>query len=126
MKSYRELVVWQRSMDLVEEVYRLLKRLPPEERYALAEQMRRAVISIPSNIAEGYARQAPKDYARFLVIARGSKYEIETQLSVCERLNYLTKEDTTTAFRLCDEIGKMLNTILAKILSCQHGQKDIG
>ena len=115
MNSYRDLTVWQRGIELVEEVYRLVKRLPNEERYALAEQLRRAVVSVPSNIAEGYARQAPRDYARFLTIARGSKYEVETQLTICERLNYLSAEDTARAYGLCDEIGRMINAIIAKL-----------
>ncbi len=73
MQNYKELTVWQKSMDLVEEVYRLLKLLPREEQYALSDQLRRAAVSVPSNIAEGYGRHAAKDYLRFLNIARGSK-----------------------------------------------------
>ena len=115
MNSYRELVVWQRGMELVEEIYKLVRSLPKEEMYALSDQMRRAVVSIPSNIAEGFARKAPKDYARFLLMARGSKYELETQLIICERLKYLSADETNKAMGLCDEIGKMLNSIIAKL-----------
>ena len=72
MKSYRELIVWQRGIDLAEEIYRLIELLPKEERFSLCDQLRRSVISIPSNIAEGYGRNAVKEYVRFLNISRGS------------------------------------------------------
>ncbi len=117
MQSYRELIVWQKSMDLVEEVYQLTKMLPKEEQYALSDQLRRAVVSIPSNIAEGYGRSAIREYTRFLNIARGSKHEVETQLLICVRLNYLSESDINHAMSLCDEIGKMLNTLSKKLLS---------
>ena len=81
-RSYRDLVVWQKSMDLVEEIYRLTKLLPEEEIFGIANQLTRAAISIPSNIAEGNKRNSQKDYARFLSIARGSEAKIETQLEV--------------------------------------------
>ena len=116
MESYRELIVWQRSMVLVEEVYRLIRRLPAEEKYALSDQLRRAVVSIPSNIAEGYGRNAAKEYVRFLNIARGSKYEVETQLLICVRLHYLEEEDIQHALSLCEEIGRMLNILIKKLL----------
>ncbi len=112
---YKDLIVWQKSMDLVDEIYKLTRKLPKEETYALANQMRRAVVSIPSNIAEGYERSSTKDYAKFLVIARGSRAELETQLYICVRQNYLTKEETQNAFLLCDEIKKMLTSLLKKL-----------
>ena len=115
IQSYRDLVVWQRAMELVEEVYHVVRKLPSEERYALSEQMRRAAVSIPSNIAEGYARLAPKDYSRFLVIARGSAFELQTQLEICVRLDYMRDEDINNANRLCEEVSKMLHAILAKL-----------
>ena len=116
MESYRELIVWQRSMVLVEEVYRLIRCLTAEEKYALSDQLRRAVVSIPSNIAEGYGRNAAKEYVRFLNIARGSKYEVETQLLICVRLHYLQEEDIQQALALCEEIGRMLNILIKKLL----------
>lgn len=79
MEDYRDLIVWKRSMELVRAVYALTKRLPKEETFALSNQLRRAVVSIPSNIAEGYGRNSKQDYLRFLNIARGSKNEVETQ-----------------------------------------------
>ena len=117
MQSYKELTVWQKSMDFVGEVYRLSQKLPHHEQYALTDQLRRSAISIPSNIAEGYGRHAPKEYARFLSIARGSKNEAETQLLLCIRLGYLQQSDVCEAMRLCDEIGKMLNAIIQKLSS---------
>ena len=115
INSYRDLIVWQRAMELVEEVYRLAGRLPKDELYGLSDQIRRAAVSIPSNVAEGYARKAAKDYGRFLVIARGSKYELETQLEICLRVGYLDKKDAEKALQLCEEVGKMLNSIMAKL-----------
>ena len=89
MRTHKELLVWQKSMLLVEEVYRLVKMLPKEETYALSDQMRRAAISIPSNIAEGNARNSPKEFQQFLYISLGSAAELETQLLICQRLGYI-------------------------------------
>ena len=114
VKSYRELIVWQKAMDLVIEVYNLTKLLPKEELYVLTSQIRRAVVSIPSNIAEGNARHTSSEYVRFLAIARGSKSEVETQLEICVRLNYLSAEQVQTAMGLCNEVGKMLNSMIQK------------
>ena len=115
IRGFRDLKVWQKSMDLVAEIYSLLKLLPREEIYALSDQMKRAAISIPSNIAEGYGRYATKDYVRFLSIARGSKLELETQLEICIMLKYLQRSQTQNAFVLCSEVGKMLNSIIASL-----------
>ena len=111
VKSYKDLIVWQKAMDLVGEVYKLVKFLPREETYALSDQMRRAVVSIPSNIAEGQERNSSKEFAQFLSIARGSKAELETQLCICVRLGYLTEDQIRIAGDLCAEVGKMLNAI---------------
>lgn len=115
VRSYRELVVWQKAMDLVAEVYNLTKLLPKEELYALTNQIRRAVVSIPSNIAEGNGRHTPVEYIRFLTIARGSKSEVETQLEICIRLEYISQEQARIAMGLCSEIGKMLNVMIQKL-----------
>lgn len=112
---YKDLIVWQKSMELVKEVYFLVKKLPKEETYSLSDQMRRAVVSIPSNIAEGNGRKSQTEYARFLDIARGSQFEIETQLHICIMLNFLTEKDTKQAFALIEEIGKMLNALIIKL-----------
>ncbi len=120
---YKELTAWQKSMELVKEVYYLVKKLPKEESYSLSDQMRRAAISIPSNIAEGNGRKSLTDYARFLDIARGSEYELETQLQICIMLGYLTKKDTEKAFDLIAQVGKMLHTMINKIQNQVKVQK---
>ena len=117
INGYRDLIVWQKSMDLVDEIYKIIKLLPPEERFALSDQMRRAVISIPSNIAEGYERKSPKEYHQFLSIARSSRAELETQIYICIRQNYITFDDADKAFGLCNEIGRILNTLISKLKS---------
>ena len=114
-KDHKDLIVWQKSMDLLVEVYRLVKKLPREETYALSDQMRRAVVSIPSNIAEGRARSSEKDYIRFLFIARGSRAEVETQLIACLRLNYLSESDVEQALSLSSEISSILNSMIYKL-----------
>ena len=81
-KSYKELIVWQKAMDLVDEVYRLVKLLPREETFALSDQLRRSAVSVPSNIAEGHGRQSRKEFSQFLSIARGSVFEVETQIHI--------------------------------------------
>ena len=83
--DYRDLVVWQQSMTLCQEVYALIRQFPQEERYALCDQLRRAVVSIPSNIAEGNGRDSRAEYSRFLAIARGSVFEVQTQLELAKR-----------------------------------------
>ena len=89
-----------------------MKLLPQEERFVLVDQMRRAAISIPSNIAEGYGRNTTKEYVRFLSIARGSRYELETQLRICIMLDYITDEQAENAFELCQEVGRIIHTII--------------
>ena len=110
--GYEDLVVWQKAMDLTEEVYRLMKLLPKEELFSLQDQMKRAVVSIPSNIAEGYGRKNIKEFYRFLLIARGSAMELETQLKICIRIKYLTNEQTKKSFSLLTEIKKITSTLL--------------
>ena len=91
-------------MDLTVTVYNLIKLLPKEELYSLSDQMRRAAVSIPSNIAEGHGRGSTKEFLRFLSIAQGSKAELQTQLLICERLNYLDREQTKTSLALTEEV----------------------
>ena len=88
LTTYKDLILWQKSMELVKETYSLVKKLPKEETYALSDQMRRAAISIPSNIAEGNGRKSKIDYVRFLDISRGSLYELETQIYIGVMLNF--------------------------------------
>jgi four helix bundle protein len=102
-------------MDLVVHIYKIVKLLPDEERYILSDQMKRAALSIPSNIAEGQERNTTKDFVKFLYIARGSKAELETQLLICIRLSYLTQEQAMTTKSLLTEIGKMLHSLVQKL-----------
>ncbi len=115
MKDYKDLISWQKSMQLAVEVYQLTQLLPKEETYGLSSQLRRAAVSVSSNIAEGYGRESTPEYARFLKIARGSMYETETQLYLCETLGFLTKAEIAPALSLCAEIGRMLNTMLRRL-----------
>ena len=115
MKGYKNLIVWQKSMELIVEVYRLVKFLPKTETYALSDQMRRAVVSIASNIAEGQGRDSTREYIRFLNVSRGSCFELETQLNACILVEYLTSEETDKAFSLLDEIGRILTTMINKL-----------
>ena len=112
LQKYGDLIVWQKAIDLVVEVYKIAKLLPNEELYVLSDQMRRAALSIPSNIAEGQERNTTKDFINHLYIAKGSKGELETQLLVCARLQYLTQPQIKTAQNLLSEIGKMLNALI--------------
>ena len=104
--GFKSLVVWQKSMKLVEEVYALVDRFPAREKYALADQMRRAAISIPSNIAEGSRRGSKKDYAHFISIAHGSLSELETQLLLSKKL--YPRFPYSQSEGLIDEISRML------------------
>ena len=112
MDGFRSLVVWQRAIDLVRMVYAVANNFPAEERYALTDQLRRAVVSIPANIAEGNGRASNKDYAHFLSIARGSLYETLTHLEIAKQLDYLS--DYTEIEALAAEIGRMLGSMLKK------------
>ena len=115
VSNYRDLVVWQKSMDLAFRVYESIKLLPKEEFYGLSDQIRRAVVSIPSNIAEGHQRGSSKEYMHFLYIAKESLGELETQLLLCEGLNYIRKDQAKPLFDLCNEIGKMLTVLIRSL-----------
>ncbi len=110
------MIVWQKAMDLVDEIYIIVRCLPKEETYALSDQMRRAAVSIPSNIAEGYERKSKKEYVQFLAIAKSSRAELETQLYICIRQKYITQQQAEKAFGLCSEIARILNTFINKEL----------
>ena len=92
MSSYKELIVWQKSIQLVIDIYKLTKIFPKEETYGLSSQMQRAVVSIPSNIAEGNDRNSSKEFSQFLRIARGSLAELETQIIISEKIGYTNQE----------------------------------
>ena len=113
--TYRDLDVWQRSMELVEAVYTLARILPDEERFGLCQQIRRSVVSVPSNIAEGYGRKHRGDYVRHLSIANGSLKELETQLIIAVRLGYVDREMTRPGWELAQEVGRMLNRLIPSL-----------
>ena len=114
-RGYRELIVWQKAMDLVPGVYQLVRKLPREELYAMSSQIRRAVISIAANIAEGQARQHPAEFAQHLSIARGSLAELDTLLMATERLGYLQTEDLEAISPLMIEVRRLLQGLLQSI-----------
>ena len=113
VRGYRELIVWQKAMELVKMVYQLMRCFPADERFRLCDQLSRAVISVPSNIAEGNGRESKSEYARFLGIARGSLYETETQLEIAKELGYI--DDLSKIFKLTSEIARMLISIISKL-----------
>ena len=115
MKTYRDLIVWQKSMQLVTQIYVLTRKLPKEETYSLINQIRRSCISIPSNIAEGYGRNSTNDYLRFLQIATGSLYELQTQLEICLNLKYLPKKVFEEVFEQSREIERMLSSLIRRL-----------
>lgn len=108
IKSYRDLNVWVKAMDLAESVYTTTRTWPKEELYGLTSQIRRATVSIPSNIAEGHGRVSTKEYLHHLSIARGSLLELETQILLAERLEYSPKQVTHELLARADEISRML------------------
>jgi four helix bundle protein len=115
MTTYRELIVWQKSMLLVLSIYNETKSFPKEEVYALTSQIRRSAVSLPSNIAEGYGRNHSGDYVRFLQIASGSLYEFQTQLEISFQLGYISKEKFDEINSLSVEIEKMLSSLISKV-----------
>jgi len=106
--SYRDLIAWQKSMMFVREVYRLTKKWPADEQFGLTSQVRRAAVSIPSNIAEGHGRRANRDFARFLNIAHGSLMEVETQLQIVHDLGYLPAQQFAGMLEASEEIGRII------------------
>jgi len=107
-RSYRDLKVWQKAMDWVEGVYRSTRMFPAEERYGITSQLRRAAVSVPSNVAEGQGRGG-KEFRRFVDIAYGSLLEAETQIELSRRLSFLSEGESAELMDQCSEIGKMLN-----------------
>ncbi len=118
LECYRELRVWQSSVDLVVEIYKLTDNFPHHEIYALVQQMRRATVSIPSNIAEGHGRKTPREFAMFLRNANGSLRELETQLIIAEKLGYLRKIQLTTVGERMNDIARMLHGLMRYEQEC--------
>jgi four helix bundle protein len=116
-ESYRDLIAWRKAMDLVTAIYRATRAFPQEETYGLTNQVRRAAVSVPSNIAEGQARFSQKEFHRFLSYARGSLAEVETQLAIAQNLEYLSPQQARPLLDKAAELGKILNGLIAAIKS---------
>ena len=109
VQHYRELIVWQKAMNLVESVYRVTKGFPNTEIYGLTSQVRRAAVSIPSNIAEGQGRNTTRDFLHFLSVAQGSLMEVETQTTIAKRLGYVKEQSERDLLESTAEVGRLLN-----------------
>jgi four helix bundle protein len=116
IESHRDLIVWQKALDLAVDVYSITAQFPAKEQYRLTSQIARAVASVPANIAEGHARTTRKDYANFLAISRGSLAETETFLILAHRLNYISAAALSAVLDRVDEVGKMLVTLRKRLL----------
>jgi four helix bundle protein len=119
VKDFRDLFVWQRSMELVETIYRVTGRFPSNEMFGLTNQLRRAAVSVPSNIAEGQGRNTTSDFLRFLSISRGSLQEVQTQVEIARRLDYISMATTEEIILLSSEVAKLING-LCRSLNASH------
>jgi four helix bundle protein len=111
IRNYRDLAVWQRGMDIALQVYQVTKDFPPDERFGLTSQLRRAAVSVPANIAEGHARSSTKDYLRYIAIAIGSRAETATFIELAGRLNYGNINEVRKIFEMTTEERKMLRAL---------------
>ena len=114
-RSYKDLEVWKLSIELVKEIYQITEKFPPFEIYGLTNQMRRAAVSIPSNIAEGQERNSVKEFRQFLAIALGSVAEIETQLIIAKEIDYLTEAEVEPFMAIIDRLRKMTRGLIKSI-----------
>ncbi len=117
MAGYRDLKVWRLAMELAEEAYKLCADFPRHEVYGLTSQLQRGAVSIPSNIAEGQARNSNKEFAYFLGVARGSLAELETQIMLAQRLDYMTTEQADSTIGIAEEVAKMFKGLQSSIVS---------
>lgn len=116
IKSYKDVFIWQKGMDITSDVYQLVQSFPNDELYALTGQIKRASVTIPSNFAEGFGRNSVKSYINFLKISRGSLYELETQLIIAETQNFVTDiESYSNVLNHIVEEGKMINSYINKL-----------
>ena len=113
--TFRKLLIWQKSMDLVTDIYKEVKIFPSDELYALTSQIKRSATSIPSNIAEGYGREGLKDYLRFLNIALSSLFELQTQIEIAYNLKFLKEDNFNKLYENTREIERMLTSFIKKI-----------
>ena len=112
VRSYRDLIGWQKAMDLAAGVYRITEAFPSCEQFGLSNQLRRAAVSVPSNIAEGQGRGTTKDYVHFLHISRGSLQELETQLLLAQRLKFAAEPDVQSLLSLADEVSRLVSGLM--------------
>lgn len=116
VKSYKDLLIWQKGLEIVSNIYKLVEEFPKDELYALTSQMKRASISIPSNIAEGYGRSSTQSYISFINISRGSLFELETQLIIANELKFVKNQDLyNTIIEQILEESKMMNSFINKL-----------
>ena len=116
VKSYQDLIVWQKAISLVTEIYTLTAQFPGHEIYGLSSQLRRASVSIPSNIAEGHGRATRGEFNQFLGHARGSLCEVQTQIFIAHKLGYITGKQEQAVIALTDELGRILNGLITSIV----------
>ena len=115
MRNFRELTIWKEGKDIVKSVYKLSQELPKEETYGLKSQIQRAAVSIPSNIAEGCSRSSDKDFKRFLEIAQGSAFELETQIIIIDELSFIPDYDFKEFYAVLNKLQKMINNFIEKL-----------
>ncbi len=115
IKDYRDLIVWQRAMDLVEKIYELTRRFPKEELYGLSSQVRKAAVSVPSNIAEGHGRHTTREFLHFLSIASGSLREIETDVLIARRLGYVDQRNESETLSLAAEVSRLGSALVRSL-----------
>jgi four helix bundle protein len=124
VKRYSDLVAWQKAIDLVEEVYKITKAFPRDEVYGLTSQIRRAAVSVPSNIAEGQARSS-REFIRFLSIAHGSLSEVETQMVIAQRLGYMNSDQAGQLGEMTAEVGRLFNGLSKSIEKLTTGHQPL-
>ncbi len=115
INSYKELIAWQKSMILVSEIYKLTKNFPSDEKFGIVSQLNRAVVSVPTNIAEGWGRVSRKNYLQFLMVSRGSLFETETLIIISFNQTYISKSEFEKTTFLLEEISKILNGLIKSI-----------
>jgi four helix bundle protein len=118
VKSYKDLIIWQKGIELTKEIYKVVKKFPKEETYVLSDQLRRAAISIPSNIAEGQARQHTTEFKQFLYISLGSLAELNTQLIIAKELGYISDTVLIESEIKVVELRKMISTLINRLPHC--------
>jgi len=123
IKTFRDLLVWQKSMALVTDVYRISTEFPRAEQFGLTSQIRRSAVSVPSNIAEGFGRKSTGDYVRFLNISEGSLYELQTQMEIARNLSYLDHANYDRTYEQTREIERMLSSLIRKLTNARSGNE---